>query len=136
MVFKRSAVIQWEMMDGLELPEKRTWLGIFPGLRVLHYHRAGCHWRTDSLVFGAPKQGGSGMRPWLNCSKLNLFWETVSVYIRRHSSTGRKARHLFFGKITNVHQGSEPPSGSRGIFFINLTGQTKTLNHPNFHFLF
>lgn len=57
MVFKRSAVIQWEMMDGLELPEKRTWLGIFPGLRVLHYHRAGCHWRTDSLVFGAPKAG-------------------------------------------------------------------------------
>lgn len=89
------------------------------------------HWYLEH-----PRQGGTGVRPRLNCSKLNLFWETVSVYIRRHSSTGRKARYLFFGKITNVHQGSEPPSGSRGIFFINLTSQTKTLNHPNFHFLF
>lgn len=66
-----------------------------------------------------PRQAGTGTGPRPNCSKkLDLFWETVSVYIRIHSSTGRKARHLFFGKITNVHQSSEPPSGSRGILLI------------------
>ena len=122
-------------MDGLGLPEKRT--GRESSLGSMRCTTAG-RGATAELIrwyLEHPRQGGAGMRPWLNCSKLNLSWETVSVYIRRHSSTGRKARYLFFGKITNV-QGSEPPSGSRGIFFINLTGQTKTLNHPNFHFLF
>ena len=128
-------MIQWEVMDGLGLPEKRT--GRESSLGSVRCTTAG-RGATAELIrwyLEHPRQGGAGMRPWLNCSKLNLSWETVSVYIRRHSSTGRKARYLFFGKITNV-QGSEPPSGSRGIFFINLTGQTKTLNHPNFHFLF
>ena len=116
-------------MDGLGLPEKRT--GRESSLGSVRCTTAG-RGATAELIrwyLEHPRQGGAGMRPWLNCSKLNLSWETVSVYIRRHSSTGRKARYLFFGKITNVHQGSEPPSGSRGIFFINLTGQTKTSEH-------
>lgn len=87
-----------------------------------------------------PRQGGTGMRPWQNWSKLNLLWETVPVYIRSQRPFGSKTRHPFFGQdhkcTPRFNKGSEPQSGSRGIFSITLTGHSKALNHPNFHFLF
>lgn len=39
--------------DGLGLLEKMKWLFLL--LHVLCRHRAVCHWKTHSLVFGAPK---------------------------------------------------------------------------------
>lgn len=63
------------------------------------------------------------------------FWKTVPGYSKGHGPTGRKARHLLFGKDHKwwYNKGSELQSGSRGIFII-LAGQTKTCSHPNFFF--
>lgn len=76
------------------------------------------HWNLEH-----PRQGGTGTRPWQNGSEPNLLWETVPVCIRRHSPTGRKARHLFFGKITNAHQGAvrvHSPHVEAGTSFLLL----------------
>lgn len=49
---KISSDLVWEN-DGLGLLGKMKWLFLL--LHVLRRHRAVCHWKTHSLVFGAPK---------------------------------------------------------------------------------
>lgn len=129
------ARLVWEN-GGLGLLETMKWL--FPPLYMCYSAvRAVCQQKTDSLVFGILRQGGTGMRPWLNSSK-------TEFALRNYRSTQPhwdKGQIFFLWQdhknIPRCNKGSELQPGSRERSFlpIILAGQTKDLS-PRFPFSF